>query len=155
MAAATKPGRDRRSWRIVPLSHDTMALLDRVENEVFDAPIRPDALAAFLDDSRHVMMLAEAEGRVVGMASGSELLHPDKAPQLFINEVGVAPGWRRRGIARALVAGLVEVARVRGCDYVWLGTETDNEGGNACFGSVPGVENGGTFVLYEWAFDRN
>lgn len=148
---ARETGTGGGDWRIVPLEPATQDLLDRIEADVFDGPIRPEARAAFLADPRHLMMLAEAGGRVVGMASGTELLHPDKRPQLFINEVGVAPAWRRRGIGRALVATLLEAARARGCDGAWLGTATDNADGNACFSSVPGATQGETFVLYEWA----
>ena len=151
MTGETGTGAGRGDWRIVPLGPTTRDLLDRIEAEVFDGPIRPEARAAFLSDPRHLMMLAEAGGRVVGMASATELLHPDKSPQLFINEVGVAPGWQRQGIGRALVAAPVAEARARGCDYAWLGTATDNLGGNACFASVPGATKGETFVLYEWA----
>ena len=141
----------RGDWRIVALEPATRHLLDRIAAEVFDGPIRPEALVAFLEDPRHLMMLAEAGGRVVGMASGTELLHPDKRPQLFINEVGVAPAWQRQGVGHALVSALVAEARARGCDHAWLGTATDNLGGNACFASVPGATKGETFVLYEWA----
>lgn len=139
-----------RAFRLVQLTAETAGALDFCEAGVFDHPIRPDSLAAFLDDPRHLLWLAEAGGRVVGFASGTELLHPDKPPQLFINEVSVAPGWRGRGIGRGLVAALVAAARARGCDQAWLGTATDNEAGNACFASVPGAEKAETFVLWEW-----
>jgi len=152
--AATGQGPGAQDWRIVRLEPATAGLLDRLESDVFDGPIRPEALAAFLDDPRHLMMLADAGGRVVGMASATELLHPDKRPQLFVNEVGVAPGWQRRGIGRALVSALIEAARARGCDAAWLGTATDNERGRACFSSVPGATVGETFVLYEWALSH-
>jgi len=136
---------------LVDLTAETAGLLDRCAPEVFEADILPDSLAAFLDDPRHLMVLAVAEGVVIGKASGTELFHPDKPPQLFINEVDVTPDWQRRGVGRALVAEIVRRARARGCSYAWLGTAVDNAGGNACFGRVPGVERAEDFVLYEWA----
>ncbi len=139
--------------QLIELTAATAQALVDGGGDLFDNPIRPESLAAFLADPGHLLWYAVAEGRPVGFASGSILLHPDKPPQLFINEVGVDEAVRRRGVGRALVARLVDEARARGCDYAWLGTEVDNEGGNACFGSVPGVKDAGRFVLYEWELD--
>lgn len=139
---------------LVELTESTAATLARGGGDLFDNPIRPESLRAFLADPNHMLWFAVAEGVPIGFASGSILLHPDKPPQLFVNEVEVAEGFRRRGIGRALVARLIAEARARGCDYAWLGTATDNAGGNACFGSVPGAADAGRFVLWEWSLDR-
>lgn len=78
---------------------------------LFDTPLWPDSL----------------DGEPAGFASASVLLHLDKNPQHFINEVDVREGIRRNGIGRPLVARLVEAARIRGCDYAWLGTDRQRE----------------------------
>jgi len=135
---------------IVTLTADNAGLLDTVAPDVFDHAIDAEQLAAFLDDPRHVMVLAVADGTVVGMASAVEYFHPDKMPQLWINEVGVAPTHRRLGIGRRLVQALIDLAEVRGCTYAWLGTENDNVSGKACFSSVPEGEPPQPFLLYEW-----
>ncbi len=108
---------------IVELTEETAHHLDHLEAEVFDEDIRPHALKAFLEDPRHFMVLAIADGRVVGMASGTELFHPDKDSQLFVNEVGVAPAWQNQGIGKRLVSALLDRAKRRGCTYAWVGTE--------------------------------
>ena len=138
------------AFEIVRLSTDTTPYLDRVAGEVFDNPINAAQLAAFMADPRHIMVLAIEEGAVVGMASGVGYFHPDKPPQMWINEAGVALTRRRRGIGKALTSALVHEARIRGCVYAWLGTAADNAAGQACFGSVPGVESPQPFLLYEW-----
>lgn len=132
------------------LTAECKSLLDRIAPEVFDDDIIPEQLDAFLQDPRHRMFLAVDDGVVVGMASAFEYLHPDKHPQLFINEVGVAPSHRRQGIGRQLVEALINCAKERGCDYAWLGTDADNVSGNACFASVPGAGKPQPFMLYEW-----
>lgn len=125
-------------------------LLDNVAEDVFDNEIDQQSLAAFLEDPRHLLVVAIVDGCVVGMASGFEYFHPDKPPQLFVNEVGVTPGLQRRGIGRRLVDRLLDVGRRRGCVYAWLGTAADNQAGRACFGSIPSAEGPEPFLLYEW-----
>jgi ribosomal protein S18 acetylase RimI-like enzyme len=138
---------------IVALSAENRSLLECIAVDVFDNPIDPQQLAAFLVDPRHFMVLAVEDDMVVGMASGVEYFHPDKPPQLWINEVGVASTHRRRGIGKALIASLLQVAKTRGCQYAWLGTDHDNVAAQACFGSVPGVANPQPFLLYEWEIE--
>ncbi len=132
------------------LSHDNAGLLRQTAQDVFDHPIEAPQLQKFLDDPRHVMMLAVDGNTVVGMASAFEYFHPDKKPQLFINEVGVAPTHRRRGIGRDLVTALLNEAGSRECVFAWLGTDVDNKPAQACFASVAGAASPQPFLLYEW-----
>jgi aminoglycoside 6'-N-acetyltransferase I len=125
-------------------------LLGNLAPEVFDNAIDPAQLSAFIDDPRHIMVVALHDGTVIGMASGMEYFHPDKPPQLWINEVGVATSHRKQGVGRRLVAELITLAEERGCVYAWLGTDSHNAAGQACFGAVPGGEDPQPFVLYEW-----
>ncbi len=125
-------------------------ILDRIAPDVFDNPIDQPQLHAFLDDMRHIMYVAVDKGTVVGMASAVEYFHPDKNPQLWINEIGVASTHRRLGIGRSLVEALFTEAKGRGCISAWLGTDIDNESAQACFGSVPEGEAPQPFLLYEW-----
>jgi len=138
------------SIEIIRLEASTVDLLSRLADDVFDNAIDPVNLKRFVEDPRHIMFLAVDGGTVVGMASAFEYYHPDKNPQLFVNEVGVATTHRRRGIGRALVEALLDEARRRTCTFAWLGTATSNEAGKACFASVPGVGSPEEFLLYEW-----
>ena len=138
------------SFDIRPLDRASASLLDNIAPDVFDNAIDPNSLAAFLADPRHLMFLAVEDGVVVGMASAFEYIHPDKPPQLFINEVGVAPSHQRRGIGRRLIEALVHAAKARGCSNAWLGTATDNTAAQACFAAVPGATKPQPFLLYEW-----
>jgi ribosomal protein S18 acetylase RimI-like enzyme len=141
------------SIEIVLLCHENAELLKDIAPEVFDHEINPQYLAAFLGDPRHIMYLALDNKVVVGMASAVEYFHPDKPPQLWINEVGVALNYRKQGIGRQLVQQLVASAKDRGCIYAWLGTDTENVAARACFGSVPEVETPQSFLLYEWELE--
>jgi hypothetical protein len=67
------------------------AVLDRVVEGVFDNPIDPLWRAEFFADPRHHLAVAIDGDLVVGMASAVHYVHPDKPPELWVNEVGVAP----------------------------------------------------------------
>ncbi|MEO1638548.1 MAG: GNAT family N-acetyltransferase [Pseudomonadota bacterium] len=131
------------------LGPDDLDLLLGVEDGLFDNAIRPDQARAFLDQPLHDLVLALEGTAVVGMASGQVMLHPDKAPAFFIAEVGVRDSHQRRGIAKALCTRLIEVARGRGCEGIWLATEGDNVAARALYRSVDARETG-DIVVYDW-----
>ena len=87
--------------------------------------------------------------RVIGFASGNVLLHPDKPPVFFINEVGVLRDMRRQGIASALCRKLIQQARGAGCQGIWLATEKENDAARALYHSLRARETGG-IVVYDW-----
>ena len=115
----------------------------------FDNPIRPAECARFVADPGHELVFALSDGGVAGFASGVILLHPDKAPGFFVNEVGVSEQFRRLGIAKELCRQLFAIARERGCKGIWLGTEDDNTAARALYRSLEGRETAGV-VVYDW-----
>ena len=123
-----------------------LPLLDRVAADVFDGPVSARWAAAFLADARHHLLVALDDGLVVGMATAVDYVHPDKAPQLWVNEVGVAPTHRRRGIGRQLLTALLAHGRALGCTEAWLGTEPDNLPARRLYESAGSVAE--SFVLY-------
>lgn len=118
-------------------------------SDVFDNSVDPEQLTAFLADPGHEMVFAAMGARIVGMASGTVLLHPDKQPAFFINEVGVNEEFRRRGIATSLCELLMKVARDRGCQGIWLATETDNIEARGLYQRLNARETSG-IVVYDW-----
>lgn len=128
-------------------------LFCRVADGVFDRAIRPEMLRRFLVHPEHHMAVA-LEGRVVvGMCTANEYLHPDKDVQAWINELGVAPTHRRRGIGRALVVAMLDRLRGRGVPRVWIATEHDNEPARAIYRSLLPEVTGG-IVMYEGGLAR-
>src|SRR5687767_9735554 len=99
------------------------AVLDRVAPEVFDEPIRPDRLAAYLAEPTHMMVVAISGGEVVGQTAAVLHRHPDKCAEVYVDEVGVTPAMQRQGIARAMMQAMFDWGRELGCDFGWLGTE--------------------------------
>ncbi|MGQ7845269.1 GNAT family N-acetyltransferase [Granulosicoccus sp. 3-233] len=116
---------------------------------VFDNPVDRQQLAAFVADCGHRMVFATLGEEVVGMASGTVLLHPDKQPAFFINEVGVIDAMRGRGIGARLVQMLMQEARDSGCQGIWLATETDNLAARALYSKLD-ARLTETVVVYDW-----
>ena len=105
-----------------------LAVLDAVAPGVFDDPLDPAATLAFLSDPRHHLVVAIDAQVVVGFVSAVHYVHPDKpAPEMWINEVGVAETHQGQGIGTALIAALLEIARRLGCTEAWVLTDRNNE----------------------------
>lgn len=128
-------------------------LLDDVAAEVFDEPIDPRWRDEFLADPRHHIAVALLEGRVVGMATGVHYVHPDKPPELWVNEVGVAPAQQRRGIGLRLLRALFEHGRSLGCEDAWLGTEPDNTAARRLYAAAGGKEQPMVYVTFSLEAD--
>ena len=129
-------------------------LFDRVAAEVFDGPIDPRRLAEFLADERHHLAVAIEDGQVVGFASGVHYVHPDKAPELFVIEVGVAEAFRRRGLGRRLLAALFERGRALGCGSAWVATERSNAAARALYAAAGGLEDPEEAIVYSFPLSR-
>jgi aminoglycoside 6'-N-acetyltransferase I len=123
-------------------------VLRRVAPEVFDEEVDPEYAAEFLADPRHHLVVAMDEDIVVGFASGVHYIHPDKPPELFVNEVGVAPTHHRRGIARELLQALLAQGRAAGCVAAWVGTDVSNASARGLYASAGGVKAPEPFVMY-------
>lgn len=109
------------------LSADDVHVLRRVAPGVFDYEVDEAATREFLADERHHMVVAVDDGVVVGFLSCVHYIHPDKPrPELWLNEVAVAPTHRRRGIASALLREAFALGRRLGCGEAWVLTEPDN-----------------------------
>ena len=121
---------------------DERLLQDAAAN-LFDYEVEPALAEEFLRDPRHHIAVALVEGRVAGFASAVHYVHPDKPAELWINEVGVAPGYRRRGIARSLLEALRERGRELGCRSAWVLTERDNVAARRLYESCGGREEPG------------
>lgn len=126
-----------------------LGILSAVPEGLFDFPVDAGQAAAFLADPGHEIVAGFSDGVMVAMATGTVLLHPDKPPCMFVNEVGVREEYRQRGIATLVLEQFLEVARARGCEGIWLGTEGDNGSARALYLKVGGRETKG-LVIYDW-----
>ena len=123
------------------LGSDEAHVLDNVAPDVFDHQIHPRWCAEFFADPRHHLVVALDEDIVVGMASGVHYVHPDKAPELWINEVAVAPTHHGQGIGRRLVTTLVQHGATLGCGEAWVLTSPANEAARRMYVAAGAVDD--------------
>ena len=134
---------------MVRLSPDNAGLLDRIAEDVFDEPVRPDRLAAYLAEPGHIMLVAVSGGIVVGQCAVVVHRHPDKVTELYIDEVGVTPAFRRKGIGRAMVERMLAIGKELGCGEAWVGTEPDNLPARGLYERLEAKrDQAETFVMY-------
>jgi GNAT superfamily N-acetyltransferase len=136
------------SFEIKRITAADAALFDNIAPAVFDEPIHPERLLAYLADPNTMMVLAFDGALVVGQCAGVIHRHPDKTTELYVDEVGTASTHLRQGIATAMLNALFAWGRELGCTEAWLGTELDNVEANGLYAKVRG--KGDTIRYYEW-----
>ena len=111
----------------------------------------PHDREALLADPRTLMLLAFDGERPVGFVLAHELprRHGDRS-MLFVYEVEVTDSHRRRGIAKALLERLAELARERGIPAGFVLTEEDNLRANVLYRGAGGVSS--KAVMWEFSY---
>jgi aminoglycoside 6'-N-acetyltransferase I len=128
-------------------------VLTRVADDVFDRALEQRWRDEFLGDPRHHLAVALDDDLVVGFASAVHYVHPDRAPELWINEVGVAPSHQGRGLAKRMMLALLAHARTLGCREAWVLTDEANTPARRLYESAGGVDAGGRVVMYEFPLE--
>lgn len=140
---------------IRPLTPNDIHLLEDADKDLFDDPIVNSSAREFLADSRHHFVAALIDGRMIGFASAVVYVHPDKpASELWINEIGVLPEFRRRGIATDIMQELKSLALDLGCSDVWVLTEQCNEAAMSLYESLPNSRSENV-VMFSFAADQD
>jgi acetyltransferase len=104
-----------------------LGALDSMGRGVLERSYRD--LVAALDDRDRLLLVAEEQGEILGMAQlvFSGATNADHRAE--VQRVGVASDARGRGIGRQLMAALEEAARESGVTLLWL---TTHEATAAC-----------------------
>jgi ribosomal protein S18 acetylase RimI-like enzyme len=119
---------------------------------LFDQAVDEADTMRFLNEPGHHLLLAYQDGLPVGMVTGVEMTHPDKGTEMLVYELGVSEGLRGRGIGRALVLALADVARERGCYGMWTLTDPGNSAAISAYRAAGGTADG-VEVTLTWSFE--
>jgi len=137
------------------LDSGDQATLQNVAPGVFDNALDPTLVAEFLRDTRHHLAVAIDQYQVVGFASGVHYIHPDKPSEMWINELGVAPTHRARGIGKAVIQILLQHAKQIGCREAWVLTDRSNFAAMRLYQSTGGEETPHDQVMFTFFLNRD
>jgi ribosomal protein S18 acetylase RimI-like enzyme len=87
---------------------------------------QPGYLAGFLKDNKGFLLLAYDGKKIAGAALCYEMPHPAGDHSLYVHELDTHPDYRRHGVATTIMERLMEIAKERGLQELWVGTEMEN-----------------------------
>jgi aminoglycoside 6'-N-acetyltransferase I len=120
--------------QVIRVQPTNLEVLDRVDPECFDEPIDRGRAARCVASPDVVLVVAVADGLVVGQCLAAIHRHPDKETELYIDDLAVSPAYQRRAIATRLVRACVQHGAEAG--VVWVATEPDNEAARAFYAAL-------------------
>jgi len=125
--------------------------LRRVKGTAADAGFGEEYLERFLAKPENVLLLADEGGAPAGFLVAYVLDRVDRDRRMIcLYEIGVLPGSRRRGLARALVEALLSFGRESGVMKTWVITERGNEAAMRLYARAGGRPDAGEDVVFVW-----
>ena len=131
---------------IITLSYN----LQKIVNEIYNAswvganemsPYDVESLSAYLErqDTLFVVChdVSSNAPKLLGVASSRIEIKPHrKELWLYVDEIDVCSDQRLKGAGKAIMRKLIQIAREKGCEEVWLGAEAENPAANALYLSL-------------------
>lgn len=116
-------------------------LLGRVNARFPDHRWEATNAARFCADAANVLLVAYRGDLLCGLLVAYRLRCLDgRRAQVFIDEVDVHEDSWRRGIGRAMVSAILDIAREMGADEAWVQTHAANAPAVALYRAVGGVQ---------------
>jgi len=112
--------------QIIEITSENRSIMDNIADDLFDEPVKPELLIAYLAEKTHWLVAAVLNGQVVGKATAMVHRRPDKDDELYLDEIDVIPALRQNGIAKLILSKVLKMADDWGCEECWLGTEKGN-----------------------------
>jgi aminoglycoside 3-N-acetyltransferase I len=121
--------------QLLPDDIDRLNALVRVFGEAFDDPEtygenRPSAdyWRCLLAGDTFIALVALHENEVIGGIAAYELRKFEQVrSEIYLYDLAILSGYRRQGIATALIAELKTIARSRGADVIFVQADTGVE----------------------------
>jgi len=120
------------TWQLRRATADDLDALMALENEIYpdDAWSSENMARELTGDHTHYLVAVADDDRIDAYAG---LMAPLGTGQGDIQTVTVAPRARRQGLARTLLLRLIDEARRRGAEELFLEVRADNDGAQALY----------------------
>lgn len=148
---------------IITTEDDLIKLVDEINQAFWDdandmSAFDVETLSAYLvrQDTLFVACheIVENSKILLGIAYSRVEIKPyGKVRWLYVDEVDVCANQRRKGAGKAIMQKLLEIAKEKGCEEVWLGTELENTPAKALYQSLEPDEVA-QFVGYSYETDE-
>lgn len=92
--------------QLAPMNVGTVEQVEKLERQCFATPWSLDSLVEELSNPMAVFYTAQMDGTVVGYVGMHHIIDEG-----YINNIAVAPGYRRQGVATALMESLLAYAK--------------------------------------------
>ena len=123
------------TWQLRRAVAGDLAAIMALENEIYPDDAWSSAnMALELGGQHHYYLVALGDDGAIDAYAG--LLAPLGTGQGDIQTVTVAPRARRQGLARTLVLALINEARRRGAEELFLEVRVDNPGAQALYAEL-------------------
>ncbi len=120
---------------------------------LFDRPPDATAVRQFLADPHSYLLIAYVEAEPAGFVRAHTLRQLDTLrPQMLLYEIGVAPEFRRRGVARGLIGELKALCRACGADEMFVITNAANDAAMELYHSTGGRREALDDVVFVYPF---
>ncbi|MCB2154228.1 GNAT family N-acetyltransferase [bacterium] len=114
----------------------------------------PESASEILDRNDTILLVAIQRNEVLGFALGFVLPRIDHAGRmLFLYEITVKPGYRRRGIARNLFGEFLRIGNDSGVVKMFVVTNENNYPAMSLCRSMGGKRKSADDVIYEFYFN--
>lgn len=120
---------DRSSINIVPMAAEHIERLAEIETECFSMPWSYESLAEELANPLAVFRVALCGGEIAGYVGMTQVIDEG-----YLANLAVTQHMRRRGVATALLAHLVEYAQENELRFITLEVRQSNEAAKALYG---------------------
>ena len=131
------------------LGFDDAARAERAVRTFKTASRAASSLETFLRNPSNYLLVAEQDGEAVGFLTAYRLERADReASQMFVYEVEVAPAWRGRGLASALMEKIKDLARAEGMFEAFVLTSRGNDAARRLYTRTGGVVEDDSAILF-------
>lgn len=120
-----RPARQEDLEQLIEL----LRLLFSIEEDFCaDTSKQRQGLTLMLGNGNGRVLVAESEGRILGMCTGQLVISTaEGGPSVLVEDMAVFPEYRGKGIGRALLAALTEWAKGRGATRMQLLADKNNQ----------------------------
>jgi ribosomal protein S18 acetylase RimI-like enzyme len=120
---------------------------------LFDRPPHAAAVRAFLADPQSYLLVAYVDDQPAGFIRAHALRQLDTPrPQVLLYEIGVAPAFRRRGVARGLIGQLKGLCQACDADEIFVITDAANHPAMEVYGSTDGRREAPDAAVFVYPF---